>query len=48
MPIKFKLYAVYSTILQKFAKRAQLTFGAVAKGYLLPFGMYEQKQKFFL
>jgi hypothetical protein len=29
----------------KFAKRAQITFGAVAKGNLLPFGMYEKKAK---
>jgi hypothetical protein len=35
----------YSIILRKFAKRAQITFGAVAKGNLLPFGMQEQKQK---
>ncbi len=37
----------YSIILRKFAKRAQLTFGDVAKGTgnLLPFGMNEQKQK---
>jgi hypothetical protein len=30
----------YSIILWKFAKRAQITFGAVAKGNLLPFGLY--------
>ncbi len=30
----------YSIILWKFAKRAQRTFGAVAKGNLLPFGTY--------
>jgi hypothetical protein len=35
----------YSIILRIFAKRAQITFGAVAKGNLLPFKMYEQKQK---
>jgi hypothetical protein len=35
----------YSIILRKFAKRAKITFGAVAKGNLIPFGMYGQKQK---
>ncbi len=35
----------YSIILLKFAKRAQITFGALAKGNLLPFGIYLQKQK---
>jgi len=35
----------YSVILWKFAKRAQLTFGAVAKINLFPFRMYGQKQK---
>ncbi len=35
----------YTIILRKFARRAQITFGAVAKGDLLPFGMYKQKQK---
>jgi hypothetical protein len=35
----------YPIILWKFAKKAQITFGDVAKGNLLPFGMYEQKQK---
>ncbi len=35
----------YSIILLKFAKRAQITFGAIAKGNLLPFGIYKQKQK---
>jgi hypothetical protein len=34
----------YSITLWKFAKRAQITFGAFAKGNLLPFRMYEQKQ----
>ena len=33
----------YSIILLKFAKRAHITFGAFAKGNLLPFGIYEQK-----
>jgi hypothetical protein len=35
----------YSVILWKFAKRAQVTFGDVAKGNLIPFRMHEQKQK---
>jgi hypothetical protein len=35
----------YSIILHIFAKRAQITFGAVGKSNLLPFGMHEQKQK---
>ncbi len=35
----------YSINLQKFAKRAQTTFGAFAKGNLLPFGVYLKKQK---
>jgi hypothetical protein len=35
----------YSIILKTFAKKAQITFGAVAKGNLLPFGMYEYEQK---
>ena len=34
-----------SIILRKFAKRAQTTFGAFAKGNLLPFGMLLQKAK---
>ncbi len=35
----------YSIILWKFVERAQITFGAVGKGNLLLFGLYEQKQK---
>jgi hypothetical protein len=38
----------YSITLRKFAKRAQTTFGAVAKGNLLPFGICLQKQKNYL
>jgi hypothetical protein len=30
----------YSITVQKFAKRAQITFGGVAKGNLLPSGIY--------
>jgi len=35
----------YSITLRKFAKRAQTTFGAVAKGNLSPFGICLQKQE---
>jgi hypothetical protein len=35
----------YSIILWKFAKWAQITFGAVATGNLLPFKMYFKKAK---
>jgi hypothetical protein len=35
----------YSITLLKFAKRAQITFGAVSKGNLLLFGIYFKKQK---
>ncbi len=35
----------YSIILWKFAEMAQITFGDVAKGNLLPFELYEQKEK---
>jgi hypothetical protein len=35
----------YSITLLKFAKRAQIPFGAFVKGNLLPFGIYDQKQK---
>ncbi len=38
----------YSIILQKFAKRVQIAFGAVAKGNLLHFRMYWWKQKNYL
>ncbi len=34
-----KLHAVLNYP-RKFAKRAQITFGDFAKGYLLPFGIY--------
>ncbi len=36
---------LYSIFILKFAKRAHITFGAFAKGNLLPFGIYEHKQK---
>jgi|688.fasta_scaffold596483_1 hypothetical protein len=32
-------------ILRKFSKRAQIPFGAIAKGNLFSFRMYGQKQK---
>jgi hypothetical protein len=35
----------YSIILPKFAKRAQITFGALAKGNLLPFGISTNAKK---
>ena len=35
----------YTIYFWAFAKRAQITFGAFAKGNLLPVGMDEQKQK---
>jgi hypothetical protein len=38
----------YSINLKKFAKRTQITFGAVAKGNLLPFGIYLTKAKSYL
>ncbi len=34
----------YSVNLRQFAKRAQITFGAIAKGNLLPFAMRFKKQ----
>ena len=37
----------YSVNLRQFAKRAQITFGAIAKGNLLPFAMcFKSKQTF--
>jgi hypothetical protein len=44
-----KLHAVLNYPSEiKFAKRAQITFGVVTKGNLLPFGIYEKKQKDYL
>ena len=34
----------YSVNLRQFAKRAQITFGAIAKGNLLPFAVCFKKQ----
>ena len=35
----------YTINLRQFTKRAQITFGAFAKGNLLPSGVYFKKQK---
>jgi hypothetical protein len=39
-------YMMYSIILWKFAKREQITFGAVAKGNLLPLECMNKKATF--
>jgi hypothetical protein len=36
---------LYSINLRQFSKRAQITFGAVAKGNLLPFAMFKKGSK---